>query len=44
MQFDRRKLIVWCAVAFLAGFGGAYSFVHGMLDGEAAARAAAQHN
>ena len=42
MQFDRRKLLVWCAFAFVAGLCGGYAFVDGRLDGAAAARSATQ--
>ena len=38
MQFDRRKLLVWCVFAFAVGFGGGYGFVHGKLDAEAATK------
>ena len=38
MQFTRRKLFVWCAFAFAIGLGGGYAFVHGKLDGRAAAQ------
>ena len=42
MQFDRRKLLVWCTFAFVLGLGGGYAFFHGKLDGQAIARFDAQ--
>ena len=41
MTFDRRKLILWCTIAFIAGVGAGYGFVQGKLHA-AAERAQAQ--